>query len=84
MVYFRRALSMRVKHFRFENTGNGITTMPKPAANVRQGHLGSRASQGISQFANGVHLHLVQLRFDFGDAFLLRFEIGRVKGKGST
>jgi hypothetical protein len=32
-----------LKRFRFEHSGNGITTMPKPAANICQSHFGVRA-----------------------------------------
>jgi hypothetical protein len=39
----REEVANILKRFRFEHSGNGITTMPKPAANICQGHFGVRA-----------------------------------------
>jgi hypothetical protein len=39
----RMASTQVLKRFRFEHSGNGITTMPKPAANICQSHFGVRA-----------------------------------------
>src|SRR5262249_23831675 len=72
---------LNLKRFRFERSGDGITTMPKPSANICQGHFGVRATQGISQFANCVRLHTLQFRFDLGNTSFLRIEVGRVSGQ---